>query len=327
MQQPRLQFWRRIEGGMYRLDETACRMRCVFCPTSVPLPQDVQPGESTPSRTDAIVTELDEILDATPPDEKVQPTADDLMAFDGFFAILETFRRHGRRLELDTPGLRLADPAFAAAVSRYDVHLTLSCQAASDEVYAAMTGNPRAFTLVRAAIDNLRHTRIPFGVNCVVTAINCGSLFDIARFLLFEMELATFNLLHFYPEQYLLDRKPDAWDLLPSYAELDRQLARIGVLCAASGKRVKVYDVAPCQLRSQVVRNPYLGLDFVHGPQFAADSPTPQYRSPSCDQCVLGDRCAMVSLHYVQRDPHMRFDAERVRRDLAVRERLRPWRW
>ena len=105
-------------------------------------------------------------------------------ALDGFFAILETFRRHGRRLDLDTPGLRLADPAFAAAVSRYDVHLTLSCQAASDEVYAAMTGNPHGFTLVRAAIDNLRHTRIPFGVNCVVTAINCGSLFDIARFLL-----------------------------------------------------------------------------------------------------------------------------------------------
>jgi len=326
MQHPRLQFWRRIEGGMYRLDVTACRMRCVFCPTSVPLPQDVAP-ESTATHTDSIVAELDQILDAIPSDERVQLTADDLMAFDGFLAILESFRRHGRRLDLDTPGLRLADPAFVAAVSRYDVHLTLSCQAASDEVYAAMTGNPQGFTLVRAAIDNLRHTRIPFGVNCVITAINCGSLFEIARFLLIEMGLATFNLLHFYPEQYLLDRKPDAWDLLPSYAEIDRQLVRIGVLCTVSDKRVKVYDVAPCQLSSRVVRNPRIDLDFVHGPRFAADSPTPQHRSASCDRCVLGDRCATVSSRYIERDPHMRFDAERVKRDLLVRERLRPWRW
>jgi len=30
-----LRFWRRIEGGMYRLGDTMCRMRCVFCPTSL----------------------------------------------------------------------------------------------------------------------------------------------------------------------------------------------------------------------------------------------------------------------------------------------------
>jgi MoaA/NifB/PqqE/SkfB family radical SAM enzyme len=325
MDQARLHFWRRIEGGMYRLNDTECQMRCVFCPTSA-LPRDVAPGGSGPRHTELVVAELDQILDATPPDEKVQLTADDLMAFEGFFEVLEAFRRHNRRLDLDTPGLRLADPAFAAAVSRYDVHLTLSCQAASDEVYAAMTGNPRGFSLVRAAIDNLRRTRIPFGVNCIVTAINCGSLSDIARFLLFEMGLETFNLLHFYPEQCLLEHNPDAWDLLPSYAELDRQLARIGVLCIASNKRVKLYDVAPCQLRSRVVRNPYIDLDFVHGPQFAADFPTARFRSPSCDHCVVGDRCATVSLRYFQRNPDMQFDAERVRRDLAVRERLRPWR-
>jgi len=312
---------------MYRLDETACTMRCVFCPTSVLAPQ---PGTGRPDalrRTQSVLAELEQILDTTPPDEPVHLTADDLMVFEGFFAILDTFRRHGRRLELDTPGLRLADPAVVAAVSRYDVHLTLSCQGASDEVYTAMTGNPHAFTLVRTAIRNLRGSRIPFGINCVATAINCAALFDIARFLLVEMGLATFNLLLFYPEQVLLDRKPDAWDLLPSYPELDTQLARIGVLCTAFDKRVKVFDVAACQLSSRVVRNPRVYLDFVHGPQFVADSPTPHYRPASCDHCVLGDRCPAVSRHYIDHTPHMRFNAERVKHDLAVRERLRPWRW
>ncbi len=316
-----LQYWRRIEGGMYRLDETACTMRCVFCPTSVE-----PPSTGAQRRREAVLADLEHILDATPADQKVQLTADDLMAFDGFFDILDAFRRHGRRLELDSPGLRLADRAFVAAVTDYDVHLNVSCQAASDEVYTAMTGNPQAFRLVKAALDNLRRSRISFAVNCVATSINCGSLFAIARLLFGELGLPAFNISLFYPEAYLVERKPDAWKLLPSYRELDKQLARIGVLCTVMDRRVTLHDVAPCQLQSRVVRNPRVFFEFVHTPQFAADSPTARHRTASCDRCVLGERCATVSQRYVDERPDIRFDADRVRRDLAIRERLRPWR-
>lgn len=320
-----MKHWRAIEGGMYRLDGTECRMRCVFCPTSA-----VRPGarEARPvSSTESVLAELEQILQAAPADERVQLTADDLMAFDGFVGILEAYRRHGRRFDLDTPGLKLADRDFAAVVSRYDVYLTVSCQAASDDLYTAMTGNPQAFELVRAALVNLVRFRIPFGVNCVITAINCTALFDVARFLLLEMSLPTFTLALFYPEQFLLDLNPRAWELLPSYAEVDRQLARIGALCTATGKHVQVFDVAPCQLRSRVVTNPRLRFDFVHGPRFAPDSPTPRHRAPSCDRCVVGDRCSYVAQRYVEQNPQMRFDADRVQRDLALRERLRPPKW
>jgi MoaA/NifB/PqqE/SkfB family radical SAM enzyme len=305
---------------MYRLDVTRCRMRCVFCPTSVAPPEPL-PGTIEPP-TESVLAELEEILAAAPADLKVQLTADDLMAFDGFVGILEAFRRHGRRLELDTPGLRLADPEFASLVSKFDVYFTVSCQAATDEVYTAMVGNPRAFALVRAALENLIRFRIPFGVNCVITAVNCASLFDIARFLLLEMGLPTFTLALFYPEQFLLDGNPDAWDLLPSYRELDRQLARIGALCIATGKWVQLFDVAPCQLRSRVVTNPRILLKFVHGPDFSADSPTARYRSADCDRCLLNQRCSYVAHRYIERNPNMRFDAERVKRDLALRRQL-----
>jgi MoaA/NifB/PqqE/SkfB family radical SAM enzyme len=316
-----MKYWRAIEGGMYRLDQTACRMRCVFCPTSVTAPRrDAHAVPSLP--TQEILEELDSILDAAPSEQKIQLTADDLTTFDGFLDILDTYRRRGRRFELDTPGLRFADPDFAAAVSRYDVHLTVSCQAASDELYTAMTGNPRAFELVRAALTNLVRFGIPFAVNCVITRINCPALFDVARFLLLEMCLPTFTLAQFYPEQFLLDMNPDAWDLLAAYPEIDRQLARIGALCTATGKRVQVFDVAPCQLRSRVLLNPQLGLDFVHGPRFEPDSPTARYRAPNCDRCVVGDRCANVSQRYIEQNPHMRFDAERVNREMALRKRL-----
>jgi MoaA/NifB/PqqE/SkfB family radical SAM enzyme len=319
-------FWRCIEGGMYRLDRTMCRMRCVFCPTSA-APPELDPQAVTGLPTQLVLEELEQILAAAPADLKIQLTADDLTTFDGFLGILDAYRRHGRRFELDTPGLRLADEGFAAAVSKYDVYLTVSCQAASDEVYTAMTGNPRAFELVRAALTNLIRFQVPFGVNYVITAINCGSLFDIARFLLLEMGLPTFTLAHFYPEQFLLDLKPDAWDLLPSYAEVDKQLARIGALCTATDKRVQVFDVAPCQLRSRVVMNPRLLLGFVHGPRFEADSPTARYRSPECGRCVLTDQCATVSQRYIEQNPQMRFDAARVKRDLALRQRLLPPKW
>jgi hypothetical protein len=75
-------------------------------------------------------------------------------------------------------------------------------------------------------------------------------------------------------------------------------------------------------VRSRVLLNPQLRLDFVHGPRFEPDSPTAHYRAPACDRCVVGDRCANVSQRYIEQNPHMRFDAERVNRELALRKRL-----
>ncbi len=126
-----LRFWRRIEGGMYRLGDTMCRMRCVFCPTSLLRRDETALPGVAPHRTELVLAELDQILSGTPAEQPIRLTANDLMVFEGFFGILAAFHRHGRRLEFDTPGLRLADPELARAVSRYDVHVTVSCQAAS----------------------------------------------------------------------------------------------------------------------------------------------------------------------------------------------------
>jgi len=37
---------------------------------------------------------------------------------------------------------------------------------------------------------------------------------------------------------------------------------------------------------------------------------------------AVGDRCANVSQRYIEQNPHMRFDAERVNREMALRKRL-----
>ena len=92
-----LRFWRRIEGGMYRLGDTMCRMRCVFCPTSLLRRDETALPGVAPHRTELVLAELDHILSGTPAEQPIRLTANDLMVFEGFFGILAAFHRHGRR--------------------------------------------------------------------------------------------------------------------------------------------------------------------------------------------------------------------------------------
>lgn len=328
--------WRPIEGGWYRLDDTVCTMHCVYCSAGVaPLMRPPSLAYrarrrlrlwTDTRRVDDIVAEVDRILAATPPTEQVHLTADDLMAFEGFIGILEAYKRHGRTMELITPGLRLADPAFAEQVSRYDIRLTVTCLAATREVYTAMTHNPEAYDLVRAAMANMRRLKIAFGVNCVITSINCGSLYDVARYLFEEVGLENFTMPYFYLEQGLLTEDPKAPDLLAPFDQLDAQLARIVELCEALDRSITLVDVTPCQLRSEVIGSPRVRFRFVHNPDFVADSPTAYYRAPSCDDCTLNGRCSHVSKYFHDRHPGMTFDAARVNRDYRKPEPRRPHR-
>jgi len=61
-------------------------------------------------------------------------------------------------------------PQLARPIQRVHQHGIMAALVAAVAMAAG-------FELVRAALTNLIRFQIPFGMNCVITAINCGSLF------------------------------------------------------------------------------------------------------------------------------------------------------
>ncbi len=93
---------------MYRLGDTMCRMRCVFCPTSLLRRDETALPGVAPHRTELVLAELDQILSGTPAEQPIRLTANDLMVFEGFFGILAAFRQYsGTRTSSLSSGIQL----------------------------------------------------------------------------------------------------------------------------------------------------------------------------------------------------------------------------
>lgn len=326
-------YWRRIEGGWYRLDGVHCRLSCAYCITGQRhrqraagpkrdgllarllgrrTPREL-PQAPVPLNEAAILSELRDILAATPANEALHLTADDLLETGPLFLkILDLYREFGRHMDLVTPGLRLADLEFARAVSGYDLQFTLTYLAHSPENYERLTDNPQAHAQVQAALRNLKTLGIPFGVNVVLTSANVSELSAIARYLYEDLGLGGFTLLNFYLEQCLLDVYKGAAELFAPFAELDGQLAQIAPMAQRLGRSLTLVDVPPCQLRKALILHPALDFTFVHQVGYDTDYPSDYTRDAACAACPLDASCPHISTNYLKAHPETRFDAAKI---------------
>lgn len=265
-------------------------------------------------RASLVLRTVDQWLEHTPLDVPIRITADDLLEFPRFFDVLERFQRHHRRLELVTPGLRLADAGFAAALRGAPVQLTLTYLTNRSSVSESLTGRADAVGLIRQALSNLKHNDVDFGLNCVITARNVSELSSAVRYVLEAYELPGLALPGFYLEQVLLDVDPQAFELFASYPQIEQQLLELVDWCEPRDKRLSLVDLPPCQFDRRLLQSRHLLW------QFAAhtDSPTPSYRSPACAGCPLDGRCNHIPEGYLRKYGTVTVDPAELIRTLPV---------
>lgn|GEM_PF-7112346 len=285
-----------------RLEGVSCALSCCFCIVGETkrlgrVPEPSRSGAAPPPRAE-ILRDVDAVLRGAPPGRQAKIFADDILEFDGVLDILAAYRRRGQHCTLTTPGLRLADPAFARAVSRFDVSFCITYLARTPGVYAAMTDNPRAQDQVERAIANMRRLGIQFHVNCILTRHNLRELAGVARYILLEEAQSHFTIVNFYLERCLLEANPAASELFAPLPDLREPLSDIRKLVLRHDKDVALVDIPPCQLNPEIRRCARFHFEFAHPPDFKACSPEPMFNPPSCRRCVLAAQCSRVSAHY-----------------------------
>jgi len=304
-----------IEGRYLRIVGVECGLACAYCVAGVRKRQihatahawpwrvlpwrrlglgstpvhaiALEPIVQTPQATSRLLTKLERTLARTPADVPLELTADDLLEVHGILDIFALHVRHQRSLSAITPGLKLADPDFARACSRFPVHFTLTLPSANPQVTDALLGRSGAHTTILRALQNLLRLDIPFGLNSIVTRDNVDGLATLARFVFEELRLTGFTLPVFYPERALLDADPQAIQLYPPLSRLNDQLEQIVDLCEGRDRRVTVVDVPPCRLSDRVANSEHVQLSFVSH----TDSPAPTYRIPKCATCPEDPDC------------------------------------
>jgi hypothetical protein len=302
---------KRCEGTWIRLDGVPCALSCCYCINGHNKRQGIRSASAPASRASRrreVLRDVESVLAAAPPDRRIDIHADDILEYEGILDILAVYRRRGRRCDMITPGLRLADEAFAKAVSRFDVCFTITYLAHTPSIYRAMVVNPKAQALVQKAISNMRRLNIPFHVNCVLTSHNVSDLPRVAGYILEEEAQTHITFLNFYLERCLLDKDPSAYRLFAPLPRLRESLREVRGLLLRLGKNAALVDLPPCQLGAEIRACPRFRFEFAHPLDFKADSPTPMFVPPACADCVLARRCSRVSIHYKRHvQPGLRF--------------------
>jgi len=261
------------------------------------------------SSVEVLLRELDAALGQTPAEEVVL-AAHDILEMDGLFEALELCARHGKRVALISPGLRLADQGFARRLARRVSRLTITFLSDDPGTYHRMTGLASAHALVRRAIENLVALDVPLDVNCVVTSMNVQDLSGVATFLLEEMSLESFNIVGMVLERRHLEMDPDAVDLIAPYPMLDAELLQITCRCQGGPKRLALVNVPPCRLSEEVLQSGTVELT----PFGAAGDAAPRHSDERCAGCPYLEACPRVFEAYHQRHPRERANVELVRR-------------
>ena len=94
----------------------------------------------------------------------------DVLEAQEIFTLLDVCKRNNRPIRIISPGLRLADPDFARAVTAYSPEFLLTCLSRRSDITARMTGHPEAQALAERALIHLRDLNANFSVNFVATS-------------------------------------------------------------------------------------------------------------------------------------------------------------
>lgn len=245
------------------------------------------------------------------PRSEVVLAAHDILEFDRLFDLLGICEAHNKRVRLVSPGLRLADMAFARRLAPRISSFTITYLSHDADTYHRMTGNPQAQAQVQLTLQHLKALRVHVMVNYVVTRYNHRDLLGVAGYLLDQMGLDAFDLVMLIPEKGHADLGHDVGALLAPFPELNRELVRFTRRYHGTSKRLSLIDVPPCQVTEEALTSGI--LSFSPAPPDADLVRRVSYQS--CASCHFASRCPRVFDAYLQRYPAEPVDVEKVNRN------------
>lgn len=311
-----------IENRDLFIDWADCGLKCCFCEHGLRKRLRDESWLSTaahalggllsaPWRSPGrLLRQLDKALEAgaSGKDDRVCLSGWDILEHKSLFDILDLCRKRGRRIQLMTPGLKLADRAFAERLSKYKPSVTVTYLTRDPAAYARLTGVPDAHRLAEAALSNLRELKIGFFVNFVATSKNRAHLAGAAEHLFDSVGLTHLTVLYFSPERDHFALDPGIGSLLFSQTLLNPELRRIAERYAGKPHRVNLWRVPPCKIEKKLLTCGSVAFSVSHGP----DAKYEPWEHPNCSSCGWKPRCPLVSRFYHERFPDEEFDAGKV---------------
>jgi len=290
-----------------------CQMQCVFCPrTAADEPRDLPPPDA--DTVASIQAQLTRALDAMTSPELTM-WADDLLRYPGLPAMLELIAARGVRLVVHTPGLDLADRAFARQFAGRAIVFDLTVHAHDAATFTAMCGNPAAHAAVFQAIDNLAALGIAFKLGIVVTDRNVASLGATISKLVARYSPERISVRVFYPDS--LEGNTAYQDQFPDFAKITEQLHVARDASAGANTEIALSNLPPCQLDPADIR----GLRFRLIPNLNA---VRIYPFAACEGCPARNLCSGVHPQYARSHTAREPDAARVVEVLALQAVPRP---
>jgi hypothetical protein len=280
-------------------EHAPCAMYCRFCPrTANHDPRDL-PAPTAEDRA-RVLADFRRLLE-TMPTPDLFLWSDDLLRYPGVFELLDAAKGH--RLHVVTPGLELADRAFAERFKAYDLRFDLTIHALDEPTFTAMCGNPAAHALVLQAVANLAALQIRHQLAVVVTERNVHALGETVAGLRTRFGADRVYVRLFYPDA--LHMPPGYERQFPAFDDVVAQLARAEAL-SDDLPVVFLSNAPPCQVALQRLER----LRVFLTPHFNA------FRAPdlpACAACPAADVCPRLHPAYGRQHAAREPDLAQVR--------------
>jgi hypothetical protein len=278
-----------------------CQMHCHFCPRTVKRdPRDLPPPDA--ASQDRIREVFVRALHATDVPH-IALWSDDVLRYPGLFDLLDAARAQGRSVSIHTPGLDLADPAFAARFQVYDVRFDLTLHAMDHERFTAMCGNPDAYEQVLAAIQNLHDLGIRCSLATVVSDRNAGALASTVREATRRWRPDWYSIRLFYPDGDQLGRAYQRQ--FPSWDVINDQLRALDRSGPDRAPGLHIANLPPCQADPDALAGLTVKLTENR-------NALRTYRFDACASCAARSVCPGVHPAYADRFPVRPPDPARI---------------
>ncbi len=286
-------------------EHATCQMYCSYCPrTQAKEPRDLPPPDAA---SQARILEAMRRVAAGWPDVPMALWSDDLLRYPGVFELLDALG--DRSLSMHTPGLELADPAFAKGFVDRDVRFDLTVHATDADVWERMCGNREAMELVLRGLDNLVALGIEHTLSIVVTHINAPVLAKTLRDLIARYHPGRIAIRVFYPDSSDLGRAFGSQ--FAPYGQVTQALQEVAADASGSLPELLLVNLPPCQ----VVPAQLAGLPIRWAENRNALRTFP---FPACNGCVAKEICCGVHPWYAANHPVREPDPDAIAEVLAL---------
>lgn len=276
-----------------------CEQRCQFCPRSL----DVRRPE--PGAGDLVprVRRHFEHFLAHHPQHDIVLLSADILRWPDLHGLLDLAA--GRRVTLLTPGLRLADAAFADTFAGRNVRFDLTWLADDPATWERMTGRADAWEKMHAAVAQLRRLGLPFRLSTVLNTTNVASLPAIVHRCV-ALGARHVTVRFFWPDQ--VTQRRSFYDQFPSFSALQAALDALAADPPDPAPTLDLTNVPWCQIRLPT------SLPVFMRPGKAAHNTHAAAGLPECATCSEAQGC--VRVHPEQRSPPAPVDPEQIRANL-----------